>query len=74
MVLIVFQSGKLKYNHPYVIILYLLSQKFMAKESFLQFMIPFFIESAQGPLTHWGQDKIDDVFKCNFLNENIWIR
>ena len=29
-------------------------------------------------LTHWGQDKMaailaDDIFKCIFLNENIWI-
>ena len=27
-----------------------------------------------GELTHWGRDKVaDDVFKCNFLNENVWI-
>ena len=29
------------------------------------------------PLTHWGRDKMppfaDDIFKCIFLNENVWI-
>ena len=24
-------------------------------------------------LTHWGRDKMDDVYKCIFLNENVWI-
>ena len=24
-------------------------------------------------LTHWGQDKMDAIFKCIFLNENVWI-
>ena len=29
-------------------------------------------------LTHWGRDEMaatlaDDVFKCIFLNENVWI-
>ena len=27
-------------------------------------------------LTHWGREKIgfaDDIFKCIFLNENVWI-
>ena len=29
-------------------------------------------------LTHWGRDKMaatlaDDIFKCIFLDENIWI-
>ena len=25
-------------------------------------------------LTHWGRDKwTDDIFKCTFLNENVWI-
>ena len=24
-------------------------------------------------LTHLGLDKIDDIFKCNFLNENVRI-
>ena len=24
-------------------------------------------------LIHWGRDKMDDIFVCNFLNENVWI-
>ena len=24
-------------------------------------------------LTHWGRDKITNIFKCILLNENIWI-
>ena len=29
-------------------------------------------------LTHWGWDKMaatwaDDIFKCNFINENVWV-
>ena len=24
-------------------------------------------------LTHWGQDHIDDIFKCIFLNKNVRI-
>ena len=24
-------------------------------------------------LTHWGWEQIDDIFKCIFLNENVWI-
>ena len=34
--------------------------------------------SVKCTLTHWGQEKNgrhfpDDIFKCTFLNENIWI-
>ena len=30
---------------------------------------------AMSILRHWGQDKIaDDIFKCIFFNENVWIR
>ena len=25
------------------------------------------------PLTHWVRDKMDDIFKCIFLDENLWI-
>ena len=23
-------------------------------------------------LTHWGGDKVDDIYKCILLNENVW--
>ena len=32
--------------------------------------------SSQHPaseLTHWGRDKMAAIFKCIFLNENVWI-
>ena len=36
------------------------------------------IYASQGPLTHWGREKMaailaDDTFKCKFVNENILI-
>ena len=42
--------------------------------------IPWQSGSLAASLTHWGRDKMeaisqtsDDIFKCIFLNENVWI-
>ena len=46
--------------------------------------MPYHVVSLQlfeyrtAPLAHWGRDKMaakfaDDIFKCIFFNENIWI-
>ena len=78
MVLIVFQSGKLKYNHPYDIILYLLSKKCMANESFFTVYDTFlyWVRTRTINSLRPRQNRrhfVDNVFKCNFLNENVWI-
>ena len=31
------------------------------------------VQSTVSALTHWGRDKMDAIFKCILLNENVWI-
>ena len=40
-------------------------------------MVPVLFEIIETQLTHRGRDKMavifsDDIFKCIFLNENVW--
>ena len=33
----------------------------------------FLLRTDPAILTHWGRDKMNDIFKCFFLIENVWI-
>ena len=71
--MMVWFKPKLKFGHGWVTA----SISFGIIYIYIYYIIPSPHPTPDGCLTHWGRDKMakfpDDIFKCIFLNENVWI-